>query len=153
MCFSPYPPDVPPNPCVQPEGPRLHWRDDANLATVLEVTNPNPAPMNLLIEGATSDLALDAAQVYPGSPASETLNWSPVFAGALSPQQTVVIDLDDDVVGGGPRAASGPAAILLRYSTNVEGVEQRAMYHLEVSAIPISVESGTWGRVKALYGD
>jgi hypothetical protein len=105
--------------------------------------------MNLVIEGATSPLPLDETQVYPGSPASEALAWTTLFAGTMGPQQTTLIDLPDGVVNNAPQ----PGAILLRYTSNVNGVEQRAMYHLAVAGQPISTESTTWGSIKALYRD
>ncbi len=154
VCFYPYPPSqIPPGPgpCVPAAGPRFLWRDDPNLGAVLEITNPNPVTMNLLIEGAVSGVALETAHVYPGSPATEALVWSPVFGGALTPQQTVVVDLDDDAASAASIVASQHEAVLLRYSSSTGGIAQAGVYHLQVRESPISVESTTWGRIKSLY--
>jgi len=87
--------------------------------------------------------------MYPGSPASEALTWSSLFVGTMAPQQAIVIDLPDGVVNTAPQ----PGAILLRYTSNAGGAEQRALYHLEVAEQPISTENTTWGSIKALYRD
>ncbi|MCI0452384.1 MAG: hypothetical protein L0Z51_08330 [Candidatus Latescibacteria bacterium] len=154
VCFSPYPPSqIPPgpSPCPPVSGPRVHWRDDANYGAVLEVTNPNATAMNVLLEGATAEIALDPTDVYPGSPASGALAWSLLFSGTLGPQETTLVDVDDGVVDAGLLSATEIAAILLRYSSSTGGVEQAGMYHLEVDASPVSVERKTWGSIKALY--
>ena len=145
VAFYPVPPGQLP-PVVQPPvelGPVFEWRLDGTLGMVLDVSNPNGAPMTLAVEGAESAVVLSGSQIYYDGLGN--LTWTPLATATLAPQQLLTIDLPDDAVN--PPA---PAALLLRYASSVLSCEQRGACQLEISG-PIKTSASTWGKVKALY--
>jgi hypothetical protein len=147
------PSQIPPGPGPSPPatGPTFRWRIDTALGIVVDVSNFNTAmALDVHLQGAESPVVIEDAEIYYDSPAASALNWQTLLTGTLAPQQTTTVDLPDDV-GDAVRAAAGPAAVLVRYASTPNAVEQKGIYQLPLSENPIGVQESTWGSIKALY--
>jgi hypothetical protein len=134
--------------CPPAHGPVIGTNDQPGLGTVLEVSNPTPVPIQMLmLELVESPAVLSNSEMEWGHPTLEALPWAaPIAPGTMLPPGSppMVIDLPDAL-------APSTHATLLRYMAAYNGATHRAIVQGDVTNGSVATEPSTWGKVKALY--
>lgn len=133
--------------CNGTEAPNFTLSTNALFDLSLRVTNPGSLPLTLvMLELAEASDDLPNESLAWDDPDFNSLSWHAAVTGGttLDPAGLPIeIDLPD--------ASSVGSFVLCRCISIYDGLEVRGIIQADVKGAPVSVQSMTWGAVKALY--